>query len=114
MLPLQCVPRCVRGTLFHLAKYLVDSLETHQTRIALTRLLESWGVACAERDLTVAKVETREGHPLYVVIALNGTEHTLSTLVNRIAGRRQTSVGTKGVFLLRPDDVQRLVSKIAA
>jgi len=94
--------------------YVADSEETQLARTALIRLLKSRGAHCSDEDLSVRKVQTRKGHALYVVIALNGTEHALARLVNRVAGRRQTSVGTKGVFLLRPNDLVQLVSKIVA
>lgn len=85
-----------------------------ETRRALIGLLLRQGVSCLEDDLVVKTVETRRGHPLHVVFALNGTEEALGLLVERIACRRNASIGTHGVFLLRPDDIQQLISKITA
>ena len=91
-----------------------SSEEPDEIRRALAGLLTNRGVACSEDDLAVIEVETRGGYPYFVILGLNGTERLLGKLIARVAGRRRTSVGASGVFLLRPGDLQRLVSKITA
>ena len=91
----------------------MDDLQAEQeARSALLRLLHGRGVKCSENDLRLKKVITRTGHPLYVVIALNGTEEALSVLARKAGGRRETSVGAHGVYLLRPDDLRKIMSSI--
>jgi hypothetical protein len=62
----------------------------------------------------VKRVLTLDGYPLFLLVALNGTEQPLSALTKQIGGRRQISVGPIGVFVVRPDDVGKLISSIAA
>jgi hypothetical protein len=93
----------------------MDDLQAEEeARGALLRLLHVQGVACSDNDLRVKMVITRTGHPLYVVIALNGTEEPLFALARKAAGRRETSVGAHGVFLLRPSDLGKLLSRIVS
>lgn len=80
----------------------------------MLRLLHVAGISCSGNDLRIKQVATRRGYPLYVVIALNAVEPALAKVIREVAGRRQTSAGAKGVFLLREDDLRKLVSGIAA
>jgi hypothetical protein len=91
----------------------MDQLQSEEeAQAALLRLLHGRGVKCSENDLRLKKVITRTGHPLYVVIALNGTEEAVSVLTRNAGGRRETSVGAHGVYLLRPDDLRKIMSRI--
>jgi hypothetical protein len=90
---------------------LVASDEARQTLIGLLR---RQGVRCREGDLVIKTVETRRGHPLHIVFALNGTEQALRRLIARVACRRNATIGPLGVFFLRPDDLQQLVRKAAS
>ena len=89
-------------------------LNAGETRRALAGLLKRGGVECADEDLLVMTRETRRGDPIHVVIALNSAETPLANLIRGIAARRNAAVGVHGVFVLRPDDVRQLVSKIRA
>ena len=90
------------------------NLEADELHTALVRLLRRRGAHFSDRDLLVKAVETRDGHALHVVIALNGSHQLLGSLVRPIAGRRGITVGVPGVFLLRPDDIRQLFNSIRA
>src|SRR5690242_5568578 len=107
---LQAPGRGLHGAMRQASGYLDQEEAWH----AIARLLEEAGVQRAADDLIVKTTQTRRGDPVHVVITLNSAEKPLRHLIDRIAGRRHTRVGTSGVFLLRPDDVRQLVSKVRA
>lgn len=84
-------------------------LEEQDARRALVQLLQQRGVPVATDDLIVKTTRTRHGDRVHIVIAINSAGNLLASLIARIAGRRNMAVGTQGVFILRPDDIQQLV-----
>ena len=89
---------------------MAQSQADEKVRVSLLRLLQLQGIRCSGNDLWLRRVTTRTGHPVYVVIGLNGTDKLLSRLARNVAGRRETSVGTQGVLLLRPTDLDKLIA----
>ena len=93
----------------------MDQFEVEEeARVSLFRLLQLKGIRCSDNDLLVKRAITRSGHPLYVVIGLNGTEKVLSSLTRKVAGRRESSAGAEGVFLLRPGDLLKLIASTSS